>query len=70
MSSLQFAVRLGCVAGEELQFLFGAPIARHQFDIQLKPFQPTNYSRAEVTLSKQLINYYSNFIQYRYVTYI
>lgn len=63
MSNLQSA-RLGCVHGEELQLLFGAPIARHQFDIQLKPFQ-TNYSRTEVTLSKQLIAYWSNFAKFR-----
>lgn len=63
MSSLQSA-RLGCVHGEELQLIFGAPIARHQFDIQLRPFQ-TNFSRTEVTLSKNLINYWANFAKYR-----
>ena len=49
--------RVGTVHGEELSFVFGAPIAD---DIGLFA---RNYSRAEVALSESIVQYFANFIK-------
>ncbi|CAH1244798.1 NLGN4X [Branchiostoma lanceolatum] len=45
----------GAVNGEELPFLFGAPLA------PLKMFQNENFSKAETMLSAAIMTYWSNF---------
>lgn len=47
--------RPGCVHGEELAYIFGAPLVS-----TLSHFG-RNYTKAEVALSEAVISYWSNF---------
>ncbi|XP_076312500.1 neuroligin-4, X-linked-like [Tachypleus tridentatus] len=51
--------RLGCVHGEELPYVFGAPLV----DGVLSHFQQ-NFTHAEVTLSMAVMMYWTNFAKY------
>jgi neuroligin len=50
-----FLQRQGCVHGEELPYVFGAPLVGG-----LSHF-PRNYTKAEVQLSEAVMIYWSNF---------
>ena len=47
--------RLGCVHGEELAYIFGAPL------VPLSSHFGRNYTKAEAALSETVIAYWSNF---------
>jgi neuroligin len=47
--------RLGCVHGEELAYIFGAPL------VPLLSHFGRNYTKAEVALSESVIAYWANF---------
>ncbi|XP_015923110.1 neuroligin-4, X-linked [Parasteatoda tepidariorum] len=53
-----YASRLGCITGEDLAYVFGAPLVD-----TLSHFS-TNYTRAEVTLSEITITYWTNFAKF------
>ncbi|XP_054157875.1 neuroligin-4, X-linked-like isoform X2 [Oppia nitens] len=59
----KFHQRLGCSHGEELAYMFGAPLAQHLTDKSMPQFTQ-NYSRAEVSLSEGLMAYWINFVKY------
>ncbi|UYV82629.1 Ces3 [Cordylochernes scorpioides] len=50
-----FPQKLGCVHGEELPYIFGAPLIGH-----LGPFK-ANYTRSENALSETVMTYWTNF---------
>ncbi len=52
-----FSSRSGCIHGQDLAYLFGAPLVT---GMQLSWFTK-NYSRAESTLSEAVITYWTNF---------
>lgn len=60
-----FSQRLGSVHGDELTYLFGAPIAS-QFLSSFGSFymNHTNFSKPEILLSQSLINYFANFAKF------
>ena len=62
----RYSKRLGCVHGEELAYLLGAPIAS-QFVTSLSPFASINYTKDEVTLSTRIIKYFANFASHGWV---
>ena len=47
--------RLGCVHGEELAYIFGAPL------VPLSSHFGRNYTKAEAALSETVMAYWSNF---------
>ncbi|XP_033220373.1 neuroligin-1 isoform X2 [Belonocnema kinseyi] len=49
--------RMGAVHGEELSFIFGAPLVDGMGHF------PRNYTRAEVALSESIVQYFANFIR-------
>lgn len=51
----EYATRLGCITGEELPYVFGAPLVD-----SLSHFS-TNYTKSEATLSEIVISYWTNF---------
>ncbi|GFY40339.1 neuroligin-4, X-linked [Trichonephila inaurata madagascariensis] len=53
-----YSTRLGCITGEDLPYIFGAPLVD-----SLSHFS-TNYTRAEVTLSEIVITYWTNFAKF------
>ncbi|KAH9416431.1 postsynaptic membrane assembly [Dermatophagoides pteronyssinus] len=56
-----YPTRLGCIHGQDMAYLFGAPLVsngQQQFSWFSK-----NYSRSEINLSKIYINYLTNFIK-------
>ena len=55
--------RLGCLHGEELAYLFGAPLAVHLLGRSIGHF-PSNFSKSEVTLSEAVMTYWINFAKY------
>ncbi|UYV83710.1 Ces3, partial [Cordylochernes scorpioides] len=48
--------RLGCVNGEDLPYVFGAPLQK------LSIF-PSNFSKAEISLSETVMSYWTNFVK-------
>ncbi|XP_055926942.1 neuroligin-4, X-linked-like isoform X2 [Argiope bruennichi] len=54
----KFPQRQGCVSGEDLQFVFGAPLVR-----TLGHFKK-NYTQQEVVLSEAIMTYWVNFAKY------
>ena len=60
----KFHQRLGCSHGEELAYMFGAPIAQHLSSTFMEQFTAQNYSRAEISLSEGLMAYWINFVKY------
>lgn len=50
------AQKYGCVRGEELPYVFGAPLVEG-----LAPF-PKNFTRAEAQLSRTIMTYWTNFV--------
>jgi neuroligin len=48
---------MGSVHGEELPFVFGAPL------VDGFGHSPRNYTRAEVALSQSIIQYFANFVK-------
>lgn len=60
--SSKYSARLGCIHGEEIPYLFGAPIAA-QMVSGFSSF-PSNYSKPETFLSHSVINYFSNFAKF------
>lgn len=46
---------MGSVHGEELPFVFGAPL------VDALGHFPTNYTKPEVTLSENIVQYFANF---------
>lgn len=52
--------RLGCLHGEELPYVWGAPLVD-----SLAHF-PTNYTQAEVKLSETVLTYWVNFAKMGY----
>ncbi|XP_054158657.1 neuroligin-4, X-linked-like [Oppia nitens] len=59
----QLNQRLGCLHGEELAYLFGAPLAVQLLGRTLGHFA-VNYSKPEVTLSEAVMTYWTNFAKY------
>lgn len=55
--------RLGCVHGDELAYLFGAPLAAVHFDKRWGHFPP-NFTRPEVTLSETVMAQWTNFVKF------
>ncbi|CAG2110350.1 unnamed protein product, partial [Medioppia subpectinata] len=55
--------RLGCMHGEELAYLFGAPLAVQLLGRPVGHFA-ANYSKPEVTLSEAVMTYWTNFAKY------
>ncbi|XP_055937679.1 neuroligin-4, X-linked-like isoform X2 [Argiope bruennichi] len=53
-----YATRLGCIHGEDLSYVFGAPL------VDTLSHFTTNYTRAETTLSEIVITYWTNFAKY------
>lgn len=53
-----YSSRLGCINGEELPYLFGAPLVNN-----LAHFS-SNYSKAEQTLSEVIMMQWTNFAKY------
>lgn len=56
-----YPTRLGCIHGQDMAYLFGAPLVsngQQQFSWFSK-----NYSRSEINLSKIYIKYLTNFIK-------
>lgn len=51
----EYAKRLGCITGEDLPYIFGAPLVE-----SLSHFS-TNYTKSEATLSEIVISYWTNF---------
>ena len=63
--SSRYDPRLGCPHGEELSYLFGAPIASSVYGLtSMGSLAMTNYTKEEISLSKDVINYFSNFAKY------
>ncbi|XP_055936157.1 neuroligin-4, X-linked-like isoform X3 [Argiope bruennichi] len=50
-----YSPRMGCVSGEELNYIFGAPLVS-----SLSHFS-TNYTRSEYSLARAVMTYWSNF---------
>ena len=48
---------MGSVHGEELAFVFGAPL------VDGFGHFPRNYTRSEVSLSESIIQYFANFVK-------
>lgn len=55
--------RLGCQHGEELHYLFGAPLAAELLGRPIGHFSD-NYSRQEGTLTEAVMTYWSNFVKF------
>lgn len=49
--------KMGSVHGEELPFVFGAPLVD-----ELGHF-PKNYTRSEVALSESIVQFFANFVR-------
>lgn len=63
--SSRYDPRLGCPHGEELSYLFGAPIASAVYGLtSMGSLALTNYTKEEISLSRDVINYFSNFAKY------
>lgn len=73
--------RVGCQNGEELPYLFGAPLAELYYPVE-KSTTPNgqsnqkrfsyfhlNYTKAELSLSEAVITYWSNFVKFGLVFY-
>jgi len=58
-----FSSRLGCRHGEELAYIFGAPLAKDMLNGQLGHFSH-NYTHQEVVLSEAVMSYWTNFIKF------
>ncbi|RWS29229.1 neuroligin-2-like protein, partial [Leptotrombidium deliense] len=58
-----YSARLGCVHGDELPYVFGAPLA-HFYLQKTLGFFPPNYTKPEVTLSETVMFQWSNFVKY------
>ncbi len=58
--------RLGCMHGEELAYLFGAPLASQLLGRSIGHFA-SNYSKPEVTLSEAVMTYWINFAKFGFV---
>lgn len=67
--------RIGCQSGEELQFLFGAPLAELYYPTSNEKasngasskrfsYFHLNYTKAELSLSEAVITYWSNFVKF------
>lgn len=56
-----YPTRMGCIHGEELAYIFGAPLVSH-----LGHF-PNNYSKSEQAYAEAIMSYWSNFARYGYV---
>ena len=52
---------MGTVHGEELSFVFGAPL------VDGIGHFPKNYTRAEVGLSESIVQFFANFVKTGYV---
>ncbi|XP_047496487.1 neuroligin-1-like [Penaeus chinensis] len=50
-----FQHRVGCVHGEELAYLWGAPL------VESLSYFPSNYTQSEVKLSETMLSYWTNF---------
>ncbi|XP_015782174.1 neuroligin-4, X-linked-like [Tetranychus urticae] len=61
--SYGYSARLGCVHGDELPYLFGAPLAQHYLSKSLGHFR-LNYSKPELILSEMTINQWVNFVKF------
>lgn len=57
---LWYLQRQGCIHGEELPYVFGAPLVSGMMHF------PRNYTKAEVLLSEATILYWSNFARTGY----
>lgn len=57
---LWYLQRQGCIHGEELSYVFGAPLVSGMMHF------PRNYTKAEVLLSEATILYWSNFARTGY----
>ncbi|XP_054721306.1 neuroligin-4, X-linked-like isoform X2 [Uloborus diversus] len=53
-----FAQRMGCIHGEDLPYVFGAPMVN-----SLSHFQ-RNFSKSESSLSEAVMTYWTNFVKY------
>ncbi|XP_022670080.1 neuroligin-1-like isoform X3 [Varroa destructor] len=53
-----YPTRMGCIHGEELAYIFGAPLVSH-----LGHF-PNNYSKSEQAYAEAIMSYWSNFARY------
>uniref|UniRef100_T1K1T4 Carboxylesterase type B domain-containing protein n=1 Tax=Tetranychus urticae TaxID=32264 RepID=T1K1T4_TETUR len=58
-----FSPRLGCQHGEELSYIFGAPLANTLLGNPLGIFH-TNYTRQEATLAEAVMTYWTNFVKF------
>ncbi|RWS13520.1 Neuroligin-4: X-linked-like protein, partial [Dinothrombium tinctorium] len=58
-----YSARLGCVHGDELPYVFGAPFA-HFYLQKTLGFFPPNYTKPEVTLSETVMFQWTNFVKY------
>lgn len=58
-----FSPRLGCQHGEELAYIFGAPLANNLLGQSLSVFH-TNYTRQESTLAEAVMTYWTNFVKF------
>lgn len=57
------AQKLGCLHGEDLAFVFGAPLVPgHQVG-----FFSSNYSKSEASLAEIVITFWTNFAKYGFV---
>lgn len=54
----EYSTRLGCITGEDLPYIFGAPLVD-----SLSHFS-VNYTKSEVTLSEIVISYWTNFAKF------
>ncbi|XP_074603797.1 neuroligin-4, X-linked-like isoform X2 [Brevipalpus obovatus] len=61
--SYGYAARLGCIHGDELPYLFGAPISYILLSKTLSYFGG-NFTRSELSLSESVITQWTNFIKY------
>ncbi|KFM62862.1 Neuroligin-4, X-linked, partial [Stegodyphus mimosarum] len=53
-----YSQRMGCVHGEELSYVFGAPM------VSFLSYFPKNFSKTESVLSENVINFWTNFAKY------
>ena len=56
----------GCQHGDELSYVFGAPLASDLLGRSLGHF-PSNFSRQEINLSEAVMTYWTNFVKFGYV---
>lgn len=53
-----YSQRMGCVHGEDLPYVFGAPL------VNSLSYFPKNYSKAESVLSESVITFWTNYAKY------